>query len=92
MACFADMNFSQGSIATYARCDGIINIHLSANLLRNLPLNFLQSFKISQNYGHASVAALFWRTVFIVDASQKRRLVTGEWLHGRKRHTSRGQR
>jgi len=53
---------------------------------------FLQSLKISPNYDHASVAALFWRTVFIVDASQKRRLVTGDWLHGRKRHTSRGQR
>jgi len=38
MACFADINVSQGSVATYARCDGILNIHLTANLLRNLPV------------------------------------------------------
>ena len=24
MACFADINVSQGSVATYARCDGIL--------------------------------------------------------------------
>ena len=26
VACFADINVSQGSVATYARCDGIFNI------------------------------------------------------------------
>jgi len=45
MACFADSNVSQGSeatltgistLATYARCGGIFNMHLTANLLRNL--------------------------------------------------------
>ena len=37
MACFADINVSQGgSVATRARCGGILNIHLTANLLRNL--------------------------------------------------------
>jgi len=40
MACFADVNVSQGSVATYARCDGIFNIHLTANLPSNLPVNF----------------------------------------------------
>ena len=39
-ACFADINVSQGSVATYGRCSGIFNIHLTANLLRNLPVNF----------------------------------------------------
>jgi len=29
MACFADINVSQGSVATYTRCGGIFNIHLS---------------------------------------------------------------
>jgi len=38
MACFADINVSQGSVATLARCGGIFNIHLTANLLRNLPV------------------------------------------------------
>jgi len=36
-ACFADINVSQGSVATYARCDEIINIHLTVNLPSNLP-------------------------------------------------------
>ena len=33
---FADINFSQGSVATYARCCGMFIIHLTANFLRNL--------------------------------------------------------
>ena len=32
MAYFADVNVSQGSVATYARCVGIFNIHLTVNL------------------------------------------------------------
>ena len=43
MACFADIKVSQGSVATYARCGGIFNIHSTANLLRNLPINFFKS-------------------------------------------------
>jgi len=38
MACFADINVSQGSVATYARCCGTFNMHLSANLPRNIPV------------------------------------------------------
>jgi len=38
MACFADINVSQGSVATYARYGGICNIRLTADLLRNLPV------------------------------------------------------
>ena len=38
MACFADINVSQGSVATYAGCGEIFNIHLTANLIRNLPV------------------------------------------------------
>jgi len=40
MACFADINVSQGSVATCARCNGIFNIHLTANLLWNLSVKF----------------------------------------------------
>jgi len=32
MACFADVNVSQGSVATYGRCIGIFNTHLTTNL------------------------------------------------------------
>jgi len=38
MACFANINVSQGSVATYATCGGIFNIHLTANLVKNLPV------------------------------------------------------
>ena len=31
MACFADINVSQGSVATYARCDESFNIHVTTN-------------------------------------------------------------
>jgi len=50
MACFADINVSQGTVATYARCSGIIDIHLTANLPRNRQvkkcLNQLRTDKI----------------------------------------------
>jgi len=36
MACFADINVSEGSVATYARCGGMFNMHLAANLPMNL--------------------------------------------------------
>jgi len=32
IACFADINVSQGSVATNASCGGIFNIRLTANL------------------------------------------------------------
>jgi len=38
MACFGEFNVSQGSVATYARCGGIFNVLLTANLPRNLPV------------------------------------------------------
>jgi len=42
MACFADINVSQNNVAIlgyiYASCGGMFNIHLTANLLRNLPV------------------------------------------------------
>ena len=48
LACFADINVSQGSVATYARCGGILNIHLSANLLRNLPEKFFNRLRFDR--------------------------------------------
>jgi len=57
VACFADINVSQGSVATYVRCGGIFDSHLTANLLRNLPVKTIcKSVKIWQNYDHESVA------------------------------------
>ena len=44
MACFADITVSQGGVATYAMCGGIFNIHLPANILRNLPVKKIVSW------------------------------------------------
>ena len=41
MACFTDINVSQGSVATYARCGEIFNIHLTTNLSSNLPVKII---------------------------------------------------
>jgi len=60
MACFADINVSQGSVATCATCGGMFNMHLTANLRRNLSVKKnCKSVKIWQNYGHKSVAPFF---------------------------------
>ena len=49
MACFADINVLQGSVATYARCVGIFNTHLTANLSRNLPVkNFVNRLRFDR--------------------------------------------
>ena len=63
MACLADINVSQGSVATYARRGGIFNIHLTTNLPRNLPVNFL-IVQILQNCGHESVAHFLAHPVY----------------------------
>jgi len=63
LACFADINVSQGSAATRARCGGSFNIHLTANLPRNpLVKKILKSVKNWQNYGHESVTPFFGPT------------------------------
>ena len=66
MACFADVNVSQGSVATHARSGGPFNGHLTANLPRNLPVKKnCKSVKILQNYGNESMAApFFWPTLY----------------------------
>jgi len=65
MACFADINASQGSVATYARCGGVLNVHLTANLPRNLSVKTIfKSVKIWQNYGHECVAPFFAHPVY----------------------------
>ena len=48
MACFADINVSQGSVETYAKCSGISNIHLTTNLPRNLRVFFLNQFRFDR--------------------------------------------
>ena len=38
VAFFADIYVSQGSVAIYARCGGIFNMYITANLPRNIPV------------------------------------------------------
>jgi len=65
MACFADINFSRGtSVAKYARCGGIFNMHLTANLPRNISVKKFVNRLIRQNYGHESMAP-FWPTLYV---------------------------
>ena len=44
MACFADIKVSQGSVATYARRDGIFKYPFNANLAMNLPVKIFNFF------------------------------------------------
>ena len=64
MACFADIiNVSQGSVATYARCGGIFNIHLTANLPRNLPVkNFLNRLRFDRSMAMSLCPWIFMRS------------------------------
>ena len=60
MACFADR--PQGRVA---RRGGVFNIHLTANLLRYLPVKKIsKSVKIWQNYGHEPVAPFLAHPVY----------------------------
>ena len=47
MACFTD-SVSRGSVATYARCGGILIIHLTTNLPRNFSVNFLNRYRLTE--------------------------------------------
>jgi len=69
MACFADINVSQGIVATYryARYGGIFNIDLSANLLRNLG-KFFNRLRFDRSMV-MSVAPLLWSTLYILVAT-----------------------
>ena len=60
MACFADINVSQGSVAYISNVWWDFNNRLTANLPRNLPVKkFLKSVTVWQNYGDESVAPFF---------------------------------
>jgi len=76
MACFADINVSQGSVATYARCGGIFNMHLTANLPTNLPVIFLESVKIWKNCVCGSV--FFAHPVYRARTTWQRAATSGQ--------------
>ena len=61
MACFADINVTQGSVTTYAMCGGIFSIQIYQGIFQ---LFFFKSAKIWQKYGHESMPPLFWPTLY----------------------------
>ena len=61
MACFADINVSQGSVARYARCGGIFWYPLNCKFTKESSSeSFCKLVKNWQNYGHGPV---FWPTL-----------------------------
>ena len=78
MASFAEIDVSQGSVATYARCGGIFNMHLTTNLPRNLAVIFFKSVKNWLKYGHESVALLFLLILFTFSSAMQVRLRSNE--------------
>ena len=67
MACFADINVSQGSVATYAKCGWIFigPIHLTANLPRNLPVKKIVNRLKFDRIMVMSLWPGFWPTLYI---------------------------
>jgi len=60
LACFADINVSLGSVATYARSCGIFDKPLYCKFTKEtLVKKMWKSVKIWQNYGRLFVASLF---------------------------------
>ena len=57
---FSDINVSQGSVPTCARCAGIFSNHFAANFLRNQVVKeFWKSVKIWQRYHHEYDVSVF---------------------------------
>jgi len=79
MTCFADTNVSLGCVATYARCGGIFNINLTANLPRNLPLKKIGK---SLRFDRIMVMTL-WPRFFGPPCIAARAVVTKSALHFR---------
>jgi len=76
MACFGDINVSQGSVATYARCGGSFNIHLTPNLPRNLPVkNTFYRLRIDR-----IMVMSLWPRFLAHPVGRSSRSYWGEWL------------
>jgi len=65
IACFADINVSQGSLATYARCGGIFNIRFTANLPWNLSVKKIVNRLRFDRIMVMSLWPRFWPTLYV---------------------------
>ena len=76
MACFAEINVSQGSVATYAR-RGELLISIYLQMYQGIfQWKKIKSVEIWQNCGHESVAPLFWPLLY---AGCVQSVHSGEW-------------
>jgi len=65
-ACRAETNVSQGRVATYARCGGIFNNLITANLLQNLPVILLSWLTFDRIRPMVvSLWPRFWSTLYV---------------------------
>jgi len=65
MTCFADINVSLGSVATYAWCGGIFNMHLTSNLPRNLSVKSIVNRLRFDGIMVTSLWPRFWPTLYV---------------------------
>jgi len=66
MAGFADINVSQGSVATHAGCDGSFNTHLTTTLQRNFPVNLKKNCFRFDRIIVTSLWPTFWPTLYLL--------------------------
>jgi len=72
ITCFLTLMFhcSQGSVATYARCGRSFNKYFTANLLKNLPGDFLENRLRFDRIMTMRLLHRFWPTLYFVTALQ----------------------
>ena len=66
MACFADMNVSRGSVATYARCGGILKYPFNYKRTKELSSDFFLNLSRFDRIMVMSLWPTFWPTLYIV--------------------------
>jgi len=68
---FSDINVSQGSVATYARCGRIFNNHFTTNLLKNLQIIYFENRLRFDRIMTMRLLHRFWPTLYFAAVSLK---------------------
>ena len=83
---FLNIDISQGSVATYLKCGGIVKYEFVANLPVSLPVKeFWKSVNIWGSYGQEFSVLFFWDTVYY---ATKPALTLQNTFHLQGRHVS----
>ena len=73
MACFADFNVSEGSVATYLRCGGVVNNQIKKGLLLSLSVKkFLKLVNIWQSYKQERDCLVHLANILLADGESAR--------------------